>query len=52
MELICTMKQKGQLVQVGCKWCDGLNRDNFKFKTQHGSQPLRKGTTPSLYFIL
>ncbi len=32
MELIYTTKQKGQLMQVGCKWCDGLNRDNFNLK--------------------
>ncbi len=32
MKLIYTIKQKKQLMQVGCKWCNGFNRDNFKFK--------------------
>ncbi len=32
IKLTCTTKQRGQLVQIGSKWCGELNRDKFKFK--------------------
>jgi hypothetical protein len=25
-------QEKGQLMQIECKWCGGLNKDNFKHK--------------------
>jgi hypothetical protein len=32
MKSTCKTKERGQLVQIECKWCNKLNRDNLKHK--------------------
>ncbi len=49
-----TTKERGWLVQVECKWCDGLNRDNLRHKLYTSLQPLGGGTTPLpiIYYVI
>jgi hypothetical protein len=32
MKSMCITKERGQLMQVECKWCNELKRNNFKDK--------------------
>ncbi len=46
MKLTKTAKQRGQLVQIGWKWCNRLNRDNFKIKLTQPTTFGRKHHSP------
>jgi hypothetical protein len=46
MKLTNTAKQRGQLVQIGRKWCNRLNRDNFKIKLTQPATFGRKHHSP------
>jgi hypothetical protein len=52
MTSTCTTKEIRWLVQVECKWCDELNRDNFKQKLYMACNLWEEAPLPSLYYIL
>jgi len=48
MKSTCTTKKKGRLVQVECKWCDELSKDNFKHKLYMAHNLWEEAPLPSL----
>jgi hypothetical protein len=53
MKSTCTTKERRRLVQVKHKWCDELNKDNFKHKLYMAHNLWKKAPPPSLiiYFM-
>jgi hypothetical protein len=53
MKSTYTTQERGWSMQVECKWCDGLSKDNFKHKLYMALQPFGRGTTPLLiiYYV-
>jgi len=59
MKSTCTTKERGWLVQVECKWCNKLSRDNLKHKfytaptcgKRHHSLPLVDFVTLRMGYI-
>jgi len=48
MKSTCTAKERGQLVQVERKWCNGLSRDNLKHKLYMTYNLWEEAPLPSL----
>jgi hypothetical protein len=48
MKSTCTTKERRQLVQIEFKWCDELNRDNFKHKFYTAYNLWEEAPFPSL----
>jgi hypothetical protein len=41
-------KERGRLMQIECKWCGGLNKDNFKHKFYMAHNLQKETPFPSL----
>jgi hypothetical protein len=54
MKSTYTTKERGWLVQVECKWCSGLTKDNLIHKLYTTHNLWGRGTTPHLvvYYVI